>query len=334
LKEEIPFDISILVRNVNSDDKFLIDYSFGEESQDLSEILNLTTTIGLTSLNGNNYLPLDFNAIGNELFFYQGTPQRDVLKINLKSKEFQKYSNTDGVPDEQLWENIYRLYPTPTMERIATMDSHNPSGIGNDTIFYNSLRIYNQIIGDLEVIELPDEDRISVSFSSAKTNGESYLYQNRIEKENGTLVDEWKVVDLITKEIIAQFELFNNDRNFAWHEEKIYLSNGKTFDIKANAFSEDYQFSFDLGSPDMVNAQINNDKIFFKATGVVKNDNDQETSYQEILQAYYDFDSGIIALTSNNDNPNYAVIFLDFDLNIIKVNTFVDYEPLKIMRVE
>lgn len=356
---KINFDISILVRNIDSDDNFLIDYLKGEETQSIATIQSLETVTG-------SRLPFFFDNIGNELFFYQRTPQRDVLKINLESKEFQNFTNTDGLTDEQLFASVYRIFPTPTQERIVTMDSHNPSGIGNDTIFYNSLRIYNQLTQELEIMELPDEDRISIGFSNAKSNGELYMYQNVIEQENGSFVDEWKIVDLALKEVVAEFDLYNDDKNFSWFEQKIYFSDGKTFNIDLNDYAEDLGFPFDLGSPNMVDAQIKNNQIFFKAASVVKDGlvdngivfydfstkeskkilerelllttfeyfNDQETRYQEILQAHYDFDSGIIALTSSNDNPNYAVIFLDFDLNILKVQTFSGYRPLKIMGIE
>ncbi|MFS4491745.1 hypothetical protein [Maribacter sp. 2308TA10-17] len=356
---EIPFDVSILVRDVNSDDKFLIDYTKGEEAQSIDNILNLGDAFGSRA-------PIFYDNRANILFFWERTPQRNVYSINVKSKEIEKFINVDGVSDETLFAYDYLLHPFPTVSHIVTLDSHRPLDLEVGTLSNNSLRIYNQQTGELELMSLPDEDRISGGFGRFRSNGEFYIYQNSIEKDNGSLVDEWKVVDLTKKEIIAQFDLFNDDRNFAWNQEKVYFSDGRTFDVLNNAFSEDYAFSFDLGTPNMVDAQLQDDQIFFKATSVVKDNmvdrgivlynfqtkeskkilerelldvtlayfGDQQTRYQEILQAYYDFDTGIIALTSSNNYPNYAVIFLDFELNILKVNKFSGYEPLKIAPVE
>ncbi|TMM57183.1 hypothetical protein FEE95_11880 [Maribacter algarum] len=351
----ISFDIAILTRDVNSDEKSLVDYLKGEANG----VFNIDAALGYKVFN-------DFDTRGNELFFWQRTPQRDVTKINLETKEFQKYTNTDGVPDEQLWEYDYRLYPHPTSNHIVTMDSHNPAGIGNDTIFYNSLRIYDYLNDELEVMDLPDNDRIGVGFTSSKSSGEFYMYQNRVEKEEAPTVDEWKVVDLTTKEIVAQFDLFNDDRNFAWYEQKIYYPDGRTFDILSNDFSDDLNFPNDIGYGDMVNSQIKGNEIFFKANSVIKNgsiwsgivlynfetkeskkilENEllevtfnkygfEGTGAQNITQAYYDFDSGVIAITCDTQYPEFAVIFLDFDLTILKVDFLTDLQPLKIMSLD
>jgi len=354
IEEEIKvvsFDVSVLVKKVNSDpnQRYVLDFIKGEPGQDIESIVSLETTYDIGSL-------FTFDNRDNKLYFWEFSRDKEVFEIDVTTKEIQQFSNTDGLTIEELQESSHYLYPIPTLNSIVTMDSQT---IVTDGVFTyeNSLRIYNQETQIIEVMELPDVNEMNGSFNRYRIDGDIYMYYNNY-------LSEWKAVDLMNKEILANFTMNgSNQTNFTLEGSNVYFADGKSFNINTNQYGEDFEFPGDLGFPDMVNAQVQSQQIFFKSDFVTKDNSadsgivlfdfqtreskkilvreiqaqlyeyflERGTVFNEINQAYYDFETEIIALTFTTNYPEFGVLFIDFDFNILGIQNFSGLEPVKII---
>ena len=107
IEEEIKvvsFDISVLVKKVNSDpnQRYILDFIKGEPGQDIESIVSLETTYDIGSL-------FTFDNRDNKLYFWEFSRDKEVFEIDITTKEIQQFSNTDGLTIEELQESSHYL---------------------------------------------------------------------------------------------------------------------------------------------------------------------------------------------------------------------------------
>ncbi len=338
-------------------DYLLSDYRQGDQQINTSEPINLSSSYPIAA--GSKY-----RLIENNLFFWSDIALGtfEFLSYDLRNKSGIFIDNYRVVTNDELMASGYNICQFPTSDYFVTLVSNFTA----DGVYQNSLHIFDPSNNQIDEIALSGETGQNCDFFRYKSYENFYFHNYWKNRDNGT-VDTfgWNVVNLSTKEIISTFDNPATNSTFAIYENKVIFSDGTVFDYMMDSSIDGYNFPFEMGTPNMNEAVFENEMMLtitdglleenrltkgivlydmanqtYKAISLLKLQEkfleftNNEKFINDLYDVVYDFENEVIALSFLVAFPEYGVMFVDFDLNILESHLYESgSEPLDMFEV-
>jgi len=352
LQAEKVFTNSIAVsfghtKDDGANDFLLKKYKQGSQVINESEPINMTTNFDIESYNR-------YRIVQDDIYFWKSIwGNNQFLSYSLQNNSIEIIDNHIFLTEDELTTGAHQLCGFPSLNYFISyhtiITSHNQ--------YQSFINFFNRELNSSHEIMLLDESGRDCFEDQNKIYGDFYIFKN--EKNEITGVDGykwWNVLDLKNNQLISSFQtpIRINDGNFSVYNNAILFADGSVFDFINRVPINGYDFPFEMGLPDMTEAIFKNDLMVTISQGVV-NDNfisskgvvlydfksqkyksvsidelragllkltDNQKVINDIYDAVYDFENEVIALSFQTQRPEFGVMFVDFDANILEYHVY------------